>query len=152
MLVNYLIFIGVLLTDQLTKWWAIRHCEQQQVIRSWLSCSLSYNRGFSWSMFHTEDSFMFCLVSLVIVTVIGIFAYYTYALYKENQLLYGPALVLAGAIGNFIDRLIHGGVVDFIIIHYGDWSWPIFNVADVAICVGVGLLLLLYREPARGAV
>jgi signal peptidase II len=52
------------------------------------------------------------------------------------------ALILGGAIGNVIDRLLHGHVVDFIQLHYGAWAFPSFNVADSAITVGAGLLIL----------
>jgi len=51
-------------------------------------------------------------------------------------------MVIGGAIGNVIDRLIHGAVVDFLYFYHGAWYWPAFNVADSAICIGVGLLLL----------
>jgi len=54
----------------------------------------------------------------------------------------GLTLVLGGAIGNLIDRLQHGYVVDFFLFYYGRWSFPAFNVADAAITVGVGLLLI----------
>ena len=63
----------------------------------------------------------------------------------------GLALVLGGAIGNVIDRLIYGYVVDFVFFYYGEWSWPAFNVADSAITVGVILLLIdnLFLERRR---
>jgi signal peptidase II len=54
----------------------------------------------------------------------------------------GLALVLGGAIGNVIDRLMHGHVVDFILIYYKEWAWPAFNVADSAITVGVTLIII----------
>jgi len=54
----------------------------------------------------------------------------------------GIALVMGGAVGNLIDRIETGRVVDFIQVYYGQWSWPAFNLADSAITLGVGLLLL----------
>ncbi|RMG17716.1 MAG: signal peptidase II [Deltaproteobacteria bacterium] len=60
-------------------------------------------------------------------------------------------LVLGGAIGNFIDRAVHGYVIDFIDWHYQRWHWPAFNLADVGIVAGViGLLLFLHRDPLLG--
>jgi signal peptidase II len=52
------------------------------------------------------------------------------------------ALILGGALGNLIDRIVYGYVIDFLDVFYGDWHWPAFNVADSAITVGVGMLLL----------
>ena len=60
----------------------------------------------------------------------------------KNLLALGLALLLGGAIGNLIDRLIYGYVVDFILIYYADWSYPAFNIADSAITCGVTLVLL----------
>lgn len=54
----------------------------------------------------------------------------------------GLALVLGGALGNVIDRAVRGYVVDFIDFHYQGWHWPAFNVADTAICIGAGLLII----------
>ncbi len=60
----------------------------------------------------------------------------------------GLALVLGGALGNLYDRLTLGYVVDFLLVYYQQWAWPAFNVADSAICVGVGLLMLdSFKQP-----
>jgi signal peptidase II len=57
------------------------------------------------------------------------------------------SLIIGGAIGNVIDRFVFGAVVDFLYFHIGRYGWPAFNVADSAICVGVGLMLLAqFRE------
>ena len=64
----------------------------------------------------------------------------------------GLALVLGGAIGNLIDRLLHGHVIDFIHVHYADvWHYPIFNIADIAICIGVVFIVIdmLFLEGKR---
>ncbi len=64
------------------------------------------------------------------------------------------ALVLGGAVGNLVDRLRYGAVVDFLLVYWRDWHWPAFNVADSAISVGVVVLvwtMTFGREPAAGA-
>lgn len=63
---------------------------------------------------------------------------------KRNEVLLAAALamILGGAVGNLIDRLLYGYVIDFIDVYYRNWHWPAFNVADSAITLGVGLLLL----------
>lgn len=143
----WLIFFSTVAIDQLTKWWAVRSCAEERAVTAWFSCELSYNRGVSWSLLHGDDSLTFMAVSALIVCVIIFFAHYTYQLYKSGESLLGPALILGGAIGNMIDRCVHGGVVDFIYLHYGTWSWPIFNIADIAICLGVFLLVGTHYGP-----
>ena len=61
---------------------------------------------------------------------------------RQTLLAVALALVLGGAIGNLIDRLAYGYVIDFLDVYYQNWHWPAFNIADSAICVGVGLMLL----------
>jgi len=74
-----------------------------------------------------------------------------YLLVKHPQkklFCFGLALVLGGALGNLYDRLTLGYVVDFLLVYYQQWAWPAFNVADSAICVGVGLLMLdSFKQP-----
>ncbi|CAL1241776.1 signal peptidase II [Candidatus Methylocalor cossyra] len=59
------------------------------------------------------------------------------------------ALILGGALGNLIDRIVYGYVIDFLDVYYGEWHWPAFNVADSAITVGVALLLIDAVRPRR---
>ncbi|MEQ1765843.1 MAG: signal peptidase II [Methylotenera sp.] len=91
------------------------------------------------------QKWFFSGVSLIAIFVIS------YLLHKhrtEKLFCFGLALVLGGAIGNLYDRLTLGYVVDFLNFHYQDLYWPAFNVADSAICVGVGLLLLdSFKKP-----
>lgn len=69
---------------------------------------------------------------------------------NEKLFCWGLALVLGGAIGNLYDRVTLGYVVDFLSFHLNDMYWPAFNVADSAICVGVGLLLVDSFKPKKG--
>ncbi len=64
---------------------------------------------------------------------------------RMERLAYG--LIVGGALGNAVDRLVHGAVYDFLLFHAGRWAWPAFNLADSAITVGVALLLWHYRRP-----
>jgi signal peptidase II len=72
---------------------------------------------------------------------------------KSHEKLMGAALslVLGGAIGNLIDRVAYGYVIDFLDVYYQDWHWPAFNIADTAICIGVGLMLLESLGVGRGS-
>jgi signal peptidase II len=71
----------------------------------------------------------------------------------ETLMAAALSLILGGAIGNLIDRVAYGYVIDFLDVHYQDWHWPAFNIADSAICIGVGLMLLesfgFGRKPAE---
>lgn len=102
------------------------------------------NPGAAWGLLaRADESFrrpFFLVVSLLAIALIC----YLYARLHRVQraAMLALALVLAGATGNFIDRLRYGFVVDFIDLRYGHLRWPTFNVADIAISVGVGLLLL----------
>ncbi len=72
---------------------------------------------------------------------------------KSHEKLMGAALslVLGGAIGNLIDRVVYGYVIDFLDVYYQEWHWPAFNIADTAICIGVGLMLLESLGGGRGS-
>lgn len=101
-----------------------------------------HNEGAAFSFLANAGGWQklfFSAVSMVAIVVI------TYLLRKHSTqklFCFGLALVLGGAIGNLYDRLTLGYVVDFLYFHYQTLYWPAFNVADSAICVGVGLLLL----------
>ena len=80
-----------------------------------------------------------------IATVIGLWLCYAIVFERTNALTrLAYASILGGAIGNLYDRILHGKVVDFISWHIGNAYWPTFNVADVGICVGVGLLVIAW--------
>lgn len=106
------------------------------------------NPGAAWGMFRNLSPNvrgpLFHVVSLAAVLLIGY--YFTKLSGKdpaEKWALWGLSLVLGGALGNYIDRVARGFVVDFVQAHWKDQAyWPSFNVADMAICVGVGMLIL----------
>ncbi|KFA91249.1 signal peptidase II [Archangium violaceum] len=115
------------------------------------------NPGAAWGLFgNLPDSVrrpFFHLVSLVALGFIGFM--YVRLTPDQRRVRWALALVAGGALGNFVDRLLRGYVIDFIDWHWRNqpgMRWPTFNVADAAICVGVGLLLLdsfLERKPVE---
>lgn len=129
-------FLGFLLFDRITKHMALGMIKTH-VIAPFLSFQLVFNRGISWGMFHSEHHGFFVALSVVIVGIIAALAWHTYARYKVGRSIYAELMVLAGASSNVIDRALYQGVIDFVHLHIGDWSWPIFNVADVAIVLGI---------------
>ena len=78
---------------------------------------------------------------MAIAAVIVGMVLYTFACWKQNSLIWGQALILAGAVSNYYDRIMYGGVIDFIVLALGNWSWPAFNIADAAIVCGVCLIV-----------
>lgn len=136
--------LGVILLDRITKWWAVTFlCESPlSVWGEYISCMLTYNRGVSWSLFTYNDALGFGIVTLCVIAVIGFLIAHIVRQHHENAMLFGELLVLGGALSNLYDRLIHGGVVDFILLRYGSLSFPVFNIADTAIVCGA--LIMLY--------
>ena len=61
--------------------------------------------------------------------------------YRQGQSILGEILVISGACANLIDRVIYGAVIDFIYLHIDSWSWPIFNIADVSVIIGVAFMI-----------
>lgn len=144
---HYLILaIAIVLADRLTKIAALSYFDQPLRITDFLNFELAINRGVSWGMFHSQRTDIFFVVTLLILAIIVSLFCYTTIAYLNKQLVYGEVAVLAGACSNLVDRYVYGGVIDFIHFSYQGWSWPIFNIADVAIVLGVAWILCNYRD------
>ena len=140
--------IMVVILDQLSKAAVLGHfapgdCSlpHREPITPFLNLVLTCNRGMSFGLFNGGgglNALMFSLFAAAIVTVL------IYWLSRVESLLLAIAigLIIGGAIGNVIDRIRWGAVVDFLDFHVGTWHWPAFNVADSAICIGVAMMLL----------
>lgn len=106
-----------------------------------VKCNVTINRGISWSMFSNIGQAGFYGITALIGLFLFGFAWYTHKRSEEGYDTLGEMLVLVGGTSNFLDRIIYGGVIDFIQIYFGRWSFPIFNFADVYIVLGVGIML-----------
>ena len=129
--------MSIFVADRLTKIWALTYCTHECQLARWLSCQVMYNRGISWSMFDSDHDGQFLLVSLLVLSITGLLAYYAYDRYKQGKTIFAEVVVIAGSISNIVDRIIYAGVVDFIMVHYRGWVYPVFNIADMAIVMGV---------------
>ena len=129
--------------DQLSKWWALVNLmDGDKVLTRNLTLSFAWNRGISWSFFSETSATGYIILSGFIAAVIVIFGTYTIIRFFNNHKSLSEIMVLSGAISNFIDRLVHGAVIDFIDVHYAAWHWPTFNIADSLVVVGVcGILM-----------
>ncbi len=132
---------AIFILDRITKSYAMHNFTLPKEITQFLSFELTYNRGISWGLFNSSSSYIFGGVSVIIACVTLMVAVMAWRQYKEGHSIIGELLVVAGSISNLVDRVFYGGVVDFIHFHYAGWSWPVFNIADMAIVLGVGCML-----------
>ncbi|MDT8859100.1 signal peptidase II [Alkalihalobacillus sp. MEB130] len=138
----YLIALLVIIVDQLTKWIVDTQMaigERIPVIEQVFYITSHRNKGAAFGILQGQMWFFYIITTIVIIGIV-------YYMQKEakNSRLFGIslALLLGGAIGNFIDRLFRGEVVDFVDTYIFGYNFAIFNVADAALCVGVGLLFV----------
>ena len=133
----------VLLIDQVTKYWA-EHILRYDVIVifSWFDFSLVHNRGAAFGFLNDAGGWqhVFFVSLAIIVSTVLIFMIRSLKSH-ERHLAIAYSLIIAGALGNAIDRVIYQYVVDFIHWFYKDWHYPHFNVADIAIFIGAALLI-----------
>lgn len=135
------IAVGVLLADQLSKWWILNVVmapPQDIVVTSFFTVVLAWNPGISFSQLGHVDPWI--LSGLALAIVAGLFVWLRRM--QRPWPAIAIALVIGGALGNVIDRMRFGAVVDFLSFHWRDFYWPAFNLADSAITVGVALLLI----------
>ncbi len=115
-------------------------------VNSFLSFEVVFNRGISWGMFHSQSDVLFFIVSAIIAIITAVLCGYAYHNYMRGNVIAAEVCIIAGSCCNLIDRVMYGGVVDFIILSYGQLTWPVFNIADAVIVFGVGLFLLRYEK------
>jgi len=153
-LVHFFIALLVILIDRWTKRLVAAHLAlyaHVQIIPGFFRLTHTENTGAAFSLFadspaHWKTALLigFSVVAMVIVSVL---------LWKQRQALtitgIALSLILGGAAGNLWDRVLNGRVVDFLLFYVGRYQWPVFNMADSAIVVGAGLLVLeiLFTSP-----
>ena len=137
----------VLLCDQASKITVLRLVRPGEiipVIEGFFNITLTFNPGIAFGLFASMDpQLRSILLSVTIAMALCIVMVLLLKEYKEDRLAHlALALVIGGAVGNIIDRLRFGSVVDFLDFYWGHYHWPAFNIADSAICVAVVFLLL----------
>ena len=142
------IFAALFALDRITKYYALHNFAESYRVNDFLSFELAFNRGVSWSMFHSANDTIFIAVSSVIAIILCTLIWHTVIRYRAGNNIIGELLVLAGAVSNLIDRFVYQGVVDFIFISYGSFAWPIFNIADVSIVIGVLVMVIMNARQA----
>ena len=136
----------VIALDQLTKHIALSALQPyapHEVIPGLLNWTLAFNTGAAFSFLHDAGGWQRWLFSALAVTVSLVLIVWLRRLPRGDWRTALPlSLVIGGALGNLIDRVRFGHVTDFIEVYYRQWSWPAFNIADSAICVGAVLLIV----------
>lgn len=138
------IALVIILFDQFTKTLILGHFElgDSRTVTSFFNVVRVHNTGAAFSFLAGASGWQrWFFVGLGAVATV--FIVWMLRRHGEQRLFcWALSLILGGALGNVIDRLLHGYVVDFIQVHYGGWYFPSFNVADSAITIGAGLLIL----------
>jgi signal peptidase II len=142
-----LLALAVLALDQWTKWLVERTLapnSSHEIVPGLFHLSHVRNTGVAFGLFASGgDGLATAVLALLGLTALGFVSwFFVRAQAGETRLLVALALVLGGAVGNLLDRLATGAVTDFLGVYIGSYRWPDFNVADSAICVGLGLMLL----------
>ena len=143
---NFFFVIFIFLLDRLSKVILINKFanfdEVEYEITSFLSFNLIWNDGIAFGLLSLEDKFYYNLLSTIIIIVILIIFY---LMIKSKGIeKYAYIMLLGGSLGNIFDRLFYSKVPDFIDLHFNNFNWFIFNVADIFITLGV--ILLIYLE------
>jgi signal peptidase II len=124
-----------------------------EVIPGFFRFSYATNRGVAFSLFaESQFDLRWVLAAVSLVAAVFVISYFRTAPAEKIRLNASLALLLAGIVGNMIDRVRLGEVVDFIELHWRDlYSWPTFNIADSAICIGAALLAIEMLKEEKAA-
>jgi signal peptidase II len=156
---NHLTLLGlltglvVLAADQASKYWVLHGLDLpeigQIVLLPVLNLTFVRNRGVTFGLLNGYGTWSYLVLAAVALAVVAALSVW---LRRAESSLVAASLgaIAGGAIGNVIDRLRFGSVVDFIDAHLGDWHWYVFNVADAAIVCGVAALVLESLLPQAG--
>lgn len=134
----------IILLDQLTKVTVSQLFSYGESMRvtSFFNLVLAYNKGAAFSFLASQDGWQRYFFTIIGIGA-AIFMVYLLKRHAGQRLFcWALALLLGGAVGNVIDRILYGHVIDFLDFHVGGWHWPAFNVADTAICIGAALFIV----------
>ena len=136
-----ILMVGV---DQLSKVWASLAFEPGEFlpIMYGVNLTLLHNRGAAFGILSSLAWSQWILSTISVLASVFIMYWMRHTPVSEKRLSWALALILGGAVGNLIDRVFFGYVVDFIQLYAGRFYWPVFNAADTFICIGAGLLIL----------
>ncbi|MBW3495316.1 lipoprotein signal peptidase LspA [Bacillus sp. FDAARGOS_1420] len=141
-MIYYVIALFVIAIDQISKWLIVKNMElgtSIPIIDNVLYITSHRNRGAAWGILENKMWFFY----IITVIFVGFIVFYMKKYAKTDKLLgISLGLILGGAIGNFIDRVFRQEVVDFIHVYIFSYNYPVFNIADSALCIGVVLIII----------
>ncbi len=143
---------AVAAVDQLVKWWLIGWLADPPgfvEVLPFFNLVMVWNRGVSFGLLGDADLAPYLMAGIAGLVVIVLVIWL--AGVSERLLAASIGLIIGGALGNIVDRLVYGAVADFVDVHAGGYHWPAFNVADAAITVGVAVMLIDGLLNRRGA-
>ncbi|MDR2435845.1 MAG: signal peptidase II [Puniceicoccales bacterium] len=148
--VFYAALLMILACDQITKYLADTRLIDKviTVMPMYIFLSHTQNTGAAWSMFQ-GNGLLLGIIGIFVLIMVFVFRRHLGIKQRCNQAIYG--MICAGILGNAVDRLLYGHVVDFINVRLGSYYWPMFNIADASICCGVFLCFLFsFAQRNRG--
>ncbi|MDA8416859.1 MAG: signal peptidase II [Betaproteobacteria bacterium] len=140
----WLIALLVVGIDQFSKYWVRGHLLPGEVVyvTDWFNWVLAFNRGAAFSFLASSGGWQKLLFDAIAILAVLVINVLIFRQRGERGFCTGLALIMGGALGNLVDRLMAGEVTDFVQWHIGLHYWPAFNGADSAITLGVAILLL----------
>ena len=154
----YILAVVIVVLDQVSKQMVTAAFQLEETLRftSFFNFTLRHNYGAAFSIFHDAGGWQRIFLSVVSLVASIVLVVWIGSLERQRKFeALALALILGGAVGNLVDRVWMGYVVDFIVFHYEDYYFPAFNIADSAISVGAALLiydaLFLQNKPTEEA-
>lgn len=134
----------IVLIDQITKVTITRLFSYGEALQvtSFFNLVLAYNKGAAFSFLASQSGWQRYFFTAIAIAAVVFILYLLKRHAGQRLFCWALALILGGAIGNLIDRVLYGHVIDFLDFHAGGWHWPAFNVADMAIVGGAGLFIV----------
>jgi signal peptidase II len=150
-----ILIVATIAADQLTKVWARGSLKGQPattIIPGYLDLEYHENPGAAFGLLRSVPGGRYILILVAVVAIVLVWRMVAQATHRRRMGDVAFALVVGGALGNVVDRIHIGRVVDFILMHFHrKYVWPAYNVADIALVVGVGLLILVLGRRPEGA-
>jgi signal peptidase II len=141
-----LVAVVIVVADQITKWAIVKWVPlyDNVPLNSFINLTHQQNPGAAWSFLADAGGWQRWFLAVLAAAVSVVIAVWIWRIRNAGQTLLaaGLALVLGGAIGNLVDRIVLGHVTDFIQVWFGSWAFPSFNVADAGISVGAAMLII----------
>jgi len=143
--INFIILISIFLIDRISKLYILKLAEVESsveiYIAPYLNLFLIWNKGIAFGLFSMNESLIYNIITMIIGLIILVILF---MMWKNNNVKrYFLAFIVGGALGNFYDRLFYSAVPDFIDLHFREFHWFVFNVADIFITIGVFCLIIV---------